>query len=70
MRDCNKGNINTKNNGLGEASLWFNQQDLYNKNLLPTQPGEIQSKIKCQLIDMPGIYHLKHKNNEDFYKAL
>ena len=63
LKDLKQGNANKENQGIGELSLWFEPEAIYDKILVKPKAGEVESKIQINVIDMPGIYHFKHESS-------
>ena len=49
-----KGSLKDGIEGIEPFELWFKKEDFDGK-LLRSKP--IESRIKCEFIDMPGVYH-------------
>ncbi|CDW71666.1 wd-40 repeat protein [Stylonychia lemnae] len=47
--------------------LWFNEES-FKKQIFSNET--IESRIKCEILDIPGIYHMKDENFYDFFKQL
>lgn len=56
-----------KENSLGiiTSELWFEEKDFKDK-LMMEKP--VETRIRCEMIDMPGIYHYLDKDFTKFFE--
>lgn len=66
-RQITRGSVNKSSNGVTESSLWLNKDTIKSK-LFKT--NEIEPNIKCEFLDMPGVYHFEDPSSHQFYDAL
>jgi hypothetical protein len=66
--EIKKGCLNEDSTGIMSSFLWFDKEDLYGKILVNNKDAEI--KINCEIVDIPSIYHYKHKNFPDLFNQL
>ncbi|CDW79381.1 UNKNOWN [Stylonychia lemnae] len=67
LEQFNKGALKEDYPEIIIDDLWLNQQDL-KQQILTT--GAIESRIKCEILDMPGIYHMKDQHFDSLFEQL
>jgi hypothetical protein len=59
-----KGGLKRDMTGIVTSELWFKEEDFY-KTIM--DKNVIESRIKCEFIDMPGVYHYLDKDFPHFF---
>ena len=52
------------------ASLWFDEEKFKHEMFLQTKNKIVESRINCEMLDMPGIYHYLDQDFQEFFNQL
>ena len=59
-----------QNNGMTTGSIWLEEAQ-FKKEMVSEKSAEgIESRIKVEILDMPGIYHYHDEDFQDFFDQL
>ena len=50
------------------SQIWFDRNDI--NNTLMNDNKEAEVRIKCEFVDLPGVYHYQDKNFKEFFEKL
>lgn len=55
-------------NGILASPIWFRKSVLL--NAVMDQETKVEERLKCEIIDLPFVYHFKDDNFHEFFGAL
>eukprot|EP00347_Sterkiella_histriomuscorum_P018629 403344788 len=67
IKKFNKGGLKEDMTGLVTTELWFREEDFYQTVM---DKDQMETRIKCEFIDLPGIYHYLDSDFQSFFDQL
>jgi hypothetical protein len=62
-----KGCLNEDSIGIIDSQIWFNRKNFDGKLF---KPKPVETRIKCEFVDLPEVYHFQDENFQDFFTQL